>query len=291
MNTVDSFMSDLKSELNVRGRPRRRLLAECRDHLVESAAARGPEEAVRRFGDPADLARAFDTEMAGQRAVRATVVSVAGVLCVGLSTLMMVNAADSQASAPVAWAVMFFACAQVAAASLALGVLRAVVIRAEAGTPDDYALLCRRNATALTFALLTMFAAGGAVPGQTAAWKIVTGPLVAMIATGFVVRARSLARALGPGNHVVRSPLPDAGFLARWNFLESARFQRPSMVLVPTVLVAMVAAFAWNALDHGSMIGSVQVACVEAGLVISGFVFLGRNLGLHGATPQADAMT
>lgn len=278
MTAVDDFLHELAKALHVRGRSRRRLLVECREHLTESSAAFGTEEAIRRFGSAAELARAFELEVAARRARRATAVSAVGVVGVGGSALAMINAADAHASAPLGWAVVFFGAAQVSAVSLVLALLQAAAMRSERGSPADAALLCRRNAYALGFALLTIFAVGAAVPGQTAAWRILSGPAVAAIAVASVIRAYSLARKLDPHPpSVVRPPLTDAAALAGFAWRE-----HPVALLVPTVLVAMAAAFAWDSLDHGTVAQAGVAAAVEAALTVTAFVFLGRALGLHG---------
>ena len=285
MTAVDDFLHELAKALHVRGRSRRRLLVECREHLTESSAAFGTEEAIRRFGSAAKLARAFELEVAARRARRATAVSAVGVVGVGGSALAMINAADAHASAPLGWAVDFFGAAQVSAVSLVLALLQAAAMRSERGTPADVALLCRRNAYALGFALLTIFAVGAAVPGQTAAWRILSGPAVAAIAIASVIRARSLARKLDPHPpSVVRPPLTDAAALAGRDVHVPgfAWREHPVALLVPTVLVAMAAAFAWDSLDHGTVAQAGVAAAVEAALTVTAFVFLGRALGLHG---------
>jgi hypothetical protein len=284
MTAVDDFLHELAASLHVRGRPRRRLLAECRDHLAESSAADGPEEAVRRFGSAADLARAFDLEVATRRSLRATAVSVAGVVALGLSALVMVNAVDTQSSAPVAWAIVFFGGAQVAAVSLALAVVRAVVLRGASGTPADVVLLCRRNGVALGFSFLTLFAVGAALPGQTSAWLVLAGPALGMCAAVGVMRAWWLARTLeSPRGGVVRPPLADVVAVAR-RFVDvpvPAWRVAPSATVVVAVGLATCAAFTWDRLDHGTLAASALAAGVEAAMVIAGFALLGRTLGLR----------
>ena len=131
MTAVDEFLHELEKALHIRGRSRRRLLVECREHLTESSAAFGTQEAIRRFGSAAELARAFEMEVAARRARRATAVSAVGVVGVGGSALAMVNAADAHASAPLGWAVVFFGAAQVSAVSLVLALLQAAAMRSE----------------------------------------------------------------------------------------------------------------------------------------------------------------
>ena len=286
MTAVDDFLGELEASLHVGGRSRRRLVAECRDHLADSSADCGPEEAVRRFGSAADLVRSYEIEVSIRRVLRATAAAVAGVLGIGASALVMVNAADAHASAPVGWAVVFFGAAQVSAASLLLAVLRAAVMRAGTGTPGDVLLLCRRGGLALGFAFVTLFAVGAGVPGHTAAWAVLAGPVVAVIAAGCIARARWLARQLDrDASQLARAPQADVAALAgRWvDTRGSAWHAHPGAVLAPTVVVTMLGAFGWALLDHGTVAGSVEGAGVEAALTIAGFVLLGRILGLYPA--------
>ena len=286
MSAVDDFLAELAAVLHVRGRARRRLLSECGDHLVESSAVHGPEEAVRRFGTAADLARGFELEIATRRALRATLLSAAGVLAVAASTLALIHAADPGASAAIAWAVVFFGAAQVSAVALALALLRAAVMRGETGTPADVALLCRRNGAALGFALLTMFAAGAAVPGRGAAWQILAGPGVALVAGTSIARVWWLIRRLDPQPvRVVRPPLVDVAALVSpfVDVRETAGRLRSGAVLAGTVVVAMAAASAWDLLDQGTVATSAVAAAIEAGLTVAGFALLGRVLGLYAA--------
>lgn len=60
--TIDEYLRRLDAALRMRGRARRRALAEVEDHLRE-AALHDPEAAVTgRFGSPEELARALDAE-------------------------------------------------------------------------------------------------------------------------------------------------------------------------------------------------------------------------------------
>ena len=114
VTTVDRYVTELGAALHVRGAARRRLLRECRDHLADAAAERGEQEAVRAFGPPAEIAAAFDAEIAARRGVRSTFATAAGVLATGGSTLALIHAASANATAPVWWAIAFFVGAQVA---------------------------------------------------------------------------------------------------------------------------------------------------------------------------------
>src|SRR4051794_33656408 len=207
---IEAYLAELEAALHVRGRVRRRFVRECGDHLADAAAARGGEAAVRAFGPPADVAAAFDAEVAARRAVDATAAAVLGVLGTGGSTLALIHAAAPDAVAPTGWAITFFVAAQVAAVAAALALVQALVLRRDAMSPPALRLLARRNALALVAAGLTMFAAGAALPGHGSAALLLAGPLLVCVALGAVLRARSLARRLDvTGLAVARPPLAD----------------------------------------------------------------------------------
>jgi hypothetical protein len=100
---VDRYLAELDAALIARGAARRRFLRECRDHLADAAAERGPERAVRDFGPAAQVAAAFDGEVAARRGVRSTFASVAGVLLTGGSTLALIHASSPGVTAPTGW--------------------------------------------------------------------------------------------------------------------------------------------------------------------------------------------
>jgi len=190
---VEAYLAELEAALDVRSRVRRRFLRECRDHLADAAAARGGQAAVCAFGPPADVAGAFDAEVAARRGVDATAAAVLAVLATGGSTLALIHAAAPHAVAPAGWTITFFVAAQVAAVAAALTLLQALVLRRDRMSAPALLLLARRNALALVAAGVTMFAAGAALPGRGSAALLLAGPLLGCVALGAVLRARSLA--------------------------------------------------------------------------------------------------
>jgi hypothetical protein len=204
---TDEYLAELDAALHVRGRVRR-FLRECRDHLADAAAVGGEPSAVRAFGPPADIAAAFDREVAARRGVRSTVAAVLGVLVTGGSTLALIHAAAPDATAPTGWTITFFVAAQVAGVAAALALVQALVLRRTSMSAPDLRLLARRNAFALVAAALTMFAAGAALPGRGAAGLLLAGPALVCVALVAVLRARSLPRRLDEGG-----PPPSARLL------------------------------------------------------------------------------
>jgi hypothetical protein len=194
----------------------------------------------------------------------------------------------------VVWAVVFFAGAQAAGVCMLLAVLRTAAMSHHAATPADVVLLCRRNGAALAFSALALFAAGAAVPGNAAAWAILTGPVVAVLAALWVMRARSLARKLDcrPCRNV-RAPLTDLLAIVRPSDTAGRAAGHSPFIglLVPTVAVATVAAFTWDHLDHASIGSSLAAAGTEAALTVAGFVLLGPVLGLYPARRRSQGGT
>ncbi|MDQ2781393.1 MAG: hypothetical protein M3Y26_02490 [Actinomycetota bacterium] len=278
MTTIDDYLHRLQRLLHVRGRMRRRLLTECRDHLQDASAQYGPEEAVRRFGTAEDIAASLNTEVAARQAQHATVATVLGVLAVAGSTLALLHSSDTGATAPAGWAIAFFAAAQTAAVCAALATLQAAALRRRHTTAPDVALLCRRNACALVAAGVTLFAAGGAVPGQGSPVLLLAGPVLAAMAGLSVLGTRSIIRGLPAARQLrVRSPLTDLGTLSGLTLPHV----QPARLLPPTIVVASVTAFVWDHADHGTFATALTTAGIQAMLVVLGFLLLGPALGLR----------
>jgi len=278
MNAIDDYLRQLQRLLHVRGRIRRRLLSECRDHLQDASAQHGPEEAIRRFGAPQEIAASLSTEVAAHRAQHATVATILGVLAVGGSTLALLHASAAQATAPAGWAIVFFAAAQVAAVCATLAALQAGALRHRCSTAQDLALLCRRNGCALMAAAITLFTAGGAVPGHGSPVLLLAGPVLAALAGLSVVGTRSIIRGLATARQpTVRSPLKDLSTLTGLALPNMP----PARLLPPTAVAASVIAFAWDHADHGTFTSALTTASIQAVLVVLGFTLLGPALGLR----------
>jgi uncharacterized membrane protein len=277
MSTVDDYLAELSAALQVRGAARRRFLRECRDHLIDAASERGPEQAVRAFGQPWEIAAQFDAEVAAVRGWRSTLAAVAGVVATGASTLALIHAAVPHANAPT-WAVVaFFLAAQLAAVAGGLALIQALVLRRSMMSAADLMLLSRRNACALVAAGLTMFSAGAAASGRGSAVALLAGPVLVCVAMVGVLRARTLARRLdGSRTLAVRQPLEDLGRVIRLP-LPSID---PGRLLLVTASVAAAAAFVRDRAEHATAAQAVITGGVEAMAVVACFLLLGRPLGL-----------
>ncbi len=278
MSLVDDYLRELRRRLHVRGPMRRRLLTECRHHLQDASAQYGPDEAVRRFGTAQEIAASLDTAVAARRAQGATVATVLGVLAVGGSTLALLHASETGATAPVGWAIVFFAAAQVAAVCTTLAVLQATAQRRHLMTGQDVALLCRRNGYALLAAAITMFAAGAAVPGHGSAVVLLVGPALALMAGLVVASTRTIIRGLPTIQEpLVHSPLKDLRTLTGLTLPDL----QPTKLLRATIVVASAAAFGWDYQNQGTVTSALATVSIQATLVLLGFLLLGPALGLR----------
>ena len=288
MTAVERYLRDLSSAVRTRGRARRRLLDECREHLSDSAAIHGDAEAVRRFGDAAELATSFDVEIATDRAVHATVATGVAVVSVGASTVALLNATDPGASAVTAWAVVFFGSAQAAGVCGLLASLRAAAMSHRSATPTDVLLLCRRNSLALAFSALALFAAAAAVPGHASAAAVLPGPVIASVAAVAVLRVRALVRKLGASRCLkVQAPWSDLRAIRRRRHddadVDVGSSRTPARTLGLTLVIAVICAFVWDRLDYGANGSALSSAGIEAAMVLVGFLLLGPALGLWSA--------
>lgn len=278
MSAIDDYLTELGAALKVRGAARRRFLRECRDHLTDAAAERSPEQAVRAFGQPSEIAAEFDTEVAARRGLRSTLVSVAGVIATGGSTLVLIHAATPHTKAPV-WAVVaFFVAAQVAAVAGGLALVQALLLRRSTMPPGQLMLLSRRNACALVAAGVTMFSAGAAAPGHASAAALLAGPILVCLAIVSVLRARALARSLDRSSGLaVRPPLDDLGRLTRLPIPAVD----PSRLLPVVTCLAAAAAFVRDRGEHAALGDALVTGGIEAAAVVGCFLLLGRRLGLR----------
>jgi len=277
LTPVERHLAELSAALAVRGAARRRFLRECRDHLADAAAEVGEEKAVRRFGPPAEVAAAFDLEVAARRGVRSTAVTAAAVLATGGSTFALIHAAVPGATAPAGWAIAFFVAAQLAAVAAALAAVQALLLRRAPAAAEDVRLLARRNACAVAAAGMTLFSAGAALPGRGSAALLLAGPVLLLAAAVAVVRTGRLSRRIaGAAELPVHPPLEDLRRLTGLALPALSAWQ----LLAATTWLAAAAAFVRDRAEHASIAGALATAEIEAVAVVACFVVLGPVLGL-----------
>lgn len=295
MTPTRRHLGEIAACLRVRGRRRRRILAECASHLDEAAAVRGETAAVASFGPAAEIAAALDLEAAAARGATSTAMSAAGVALTALSTLVLINAAGPGAEAPPVLALAVLLAGQIAGVAAATAVLQALAQRRGSPPAAALALLARRNATGLAAAAATIVAAGAALTGQAPAPLLLAGPLALVAALAAVGRAWRLAGALPGGRDpIALSPIADLASLAgirvpaRLGTIDPLRHAVPSATLVAAL--AATAMFA-RALREGDAAGTAcALAALEATGVVGCFVLLGPALGLRRARRDREAL-
>ena len=290
MSPVERCVADLTSALRVRGPARRRFVAECREHLRDACVQVGEQAAVRSFGSPAQIAAAFDAEVAARQAVRATYATAAGVLATGGSTLALIDASAAGATAAGYQAATFFVLAQLAAVAVGVALLQARGLRrasasvsasaSASASPAHSALLARRNGCALVAAGATMLVAGSALPGHGPAAVLLAGPALAGVALVAVLRVRRLTRQLDSGRDTVcRGPLDEV------TALSGRQMSRPGGggLLALTLAVSALGAYGWALGEQESSPDALATASVEVAAVVACYLVLGPALGLRRA--------
>lgn len=292
MSEIDRYLSGLRNEMRVTGATRRRILAECAEHLLESAAAHGETEAVARFGPAAELAARFNADFASHRGRRATLAVAGALLAAAAATVDLARATPVHASAPKVLALVFVVASQVAGVALGSAILQALHWRHMTAPAGTLLLLARRNTVAVVAAALTITAGALTVTGSHAGVAL-GGALTVLAAAAWAAqRAGRLARELPEIEPAaLTSPLDDlaalcvrvpplhAGLEALRGALDPLRHPVRCCALV--ALLAGAGAFVR---DHGEGATPAQAAvtaATEAAAVVSCFAVLGRPLGLR----------
>jgi hypothetical protein len=279
---IESYLEALDLELVDVGIPtrlRRRILAECEDHL------RSGDGALDRFGTPAEVANAFAAELGARTSRRAAVRAFVALGVAGAAYAMsFIGASFAGHPAPdtlpplaqLALVAVILA-PQVSFVAGSLALLR-VLRRREVVLPSaELKVINRRTGIALVFGIVTMVALGVLaleLRGDSSEWWValtlvgaaITIPLLVLAALPAAVAAR-----LKP--HIAGEPgdlFDDLGFgrTDPWRFAGL-------VALALGLVVFLVAAIQGDPFD-GAINGTAEaLACLV------GFAALGRYLGLR----------
>jgi hypothetical protein len=202
VSAVDHYLAALRRELPLHPLYRRRVLAEVEDHLRESAAEHGEEEALARFGTPRDVAARFAPGAAASAATwasRALLLCLLGFAACALVTENLLPPAPwaSAGAAPdfVRWTSAGFVWAFAAAAVLGIAALlrpRRVVLVPAAGALAAACLLAFANLVERARLYVELEAAGRIDPLAVVGAALYLG-LLASAALGFVAWASLVA--------------------------------------------------------------------------------------------------
>lgn len=279
---IERYLEALDLELVDVGIPRRlrrRILAECEDHL------RSEDGVAERFGSPAEVANAFAAELGTRTSRRAAVgaflaLGVAGVVY----ALSFVGASFAEHSAPDTWSalaqlalVAVILAPQISFVAGSLALVR-VLRRREPTLPSaELRVINRRTGIALVFGLVAMLALAVLaleLRSDSAGWWVVltlvgvliAAPLLLLAALPAAVAARLKPRVNGePGDL-----FDDLGFgrMEPWRFA--------GLVAVGLGLIVFAAA----AVQGDPFDGAVN-GIGEALACLAGFAAFGRYLGLR----------
>ena len=204
---IDAYLRELERSLQVPARTRARIVAEARDHLLESAARHGERHAVEAFGPPAQLAHDFHLQLASASARRSSMLTALALAC-SLLLLLLIGSGPVGDQAPwtnagVFGLVSFFA-VQVAVVAGAIGIARWARYRREPLFPAErLGDIQRANAVALgCIGAIVLAQAVGLVihagslgdSAWTIALTVATAALMLVTLAGTAAVGRALAR-------------------------------------------------------------------------------------------------
>ena len=281
---IEQYLDELSHELEtvgIRGRLRRRILAESEDHLRTDA------ETVGRFGSPAEIANTFAAELGTRVSRRA---AVGAFLALGVAGAVygasFVGASFAGQPAPDTWPVLAqlafavgIVAPQVSFVAGSLAIVR-VLRRRESVLPSaELSVINRRTGVALLFGLVTMAALAlfaFELRHDTAGWWVTLTLIGSAAATPLLVLAGlPAARAARLRPEIAGQPgdvFDDLGLTGQRD--DPWRFARRVAIGLGLV-VFLVAAVQGDPFD-GALNGTAEaLAC------LGGFAVFGRFLGLR----------
>ena len=278
---IEEYLDDLSRELGkvgIRGRLRRRILAESEDHL------RADADALGRFGAPAELANTFASELGARTSRRAAVGAFVALGFAGaVFAFSFLGAALAGQPAPDAWPLLaqlalpvLIVAPQVSFVAGSLALVRVLRRRERVLPSEELSVINRRTGVALLFGLVTMAAlavialelrddVAGWWVALTLAGTALAAPLLVLASLPAAGAARLHPAVEGSAGDL----FDDLGFRA-----DPWRFARRVAIGLGLV-VFLVAAVQGDPFD-GALNGAAEaLAC------LAGFAVFGRYLGLR----------
>ena len=279
---IEAYLDELSCELGkvgIRGRLRRRVLAESEDHL------RSDVEALERFGSPADLANQFAAELGARASRRAAVSAFAALGVAGVVyALSFVGAAFAGQPAPDTWSLLaqlmlpvVIVAPQVAFVAGSLGLMRTLRRRERVLPSAELAVINRRTGVALVSGFVTVAALATLaleLRNVSADWWValtligasIAAPLLVLAGIPVVRASRLRPQVIGEAGDL----FDDIGFgrTEPWRF---------ALVIASGlgVVVFLAAAVQGDPFDGALNAAAEALAC------LSGFALFGRYLGLR----------
>ena len=279
---IEEYLDELSHELGkvgIRGRLRRRFLAESEDHL------RGDAVALERFGSPAELANQFAAELGARSSRRAAVSAFVALGAAGIAyALSFVGAAFAGQPAPDTWPLLaqlmlpvVIVAPQVAFVAGSLGLVRTLRRRERVLPSAELAVINRRTSVALVSGTVTMAALAVLaleLQDVSAAWWVavtlvgtsIAAPLLVLAGIPVVRASRLRPQVAGEAGDL----FDDIGFgrTGPWRFA--------CLVAIGVGLAVFLAAAVQGDPFDGALNGVAEaLAC------LGGFAVLGRYLSLR----------
>ena len=279
---IDPLLRELRRELGavgIRGRLRRRILAESEDHLLSDP------EAPARFGAAQDVANAFAAELGARRSRRAAVSAFAALAVAGaVYAVAFVGASFAGTPDPdmypilavLAFAAIVFA-PQVAFVAGVLAVIRALRRREPVLPSAELRVINRRTGLAVGSGLVTMGALAlfaFELRSELAGWWVTFTFVGTATASGLLV----LAAVPGVGATLLRPQVAgEAG-----DVFDDLGFGRTGPWRFALGIASGVALAVWVAgIVQGDPLDGAVRGLMEAAACLGGFAVFGRFLGLR----------
>ena len=300
---IGDYLRELAGQLDavgVGGRDARRLVAEARAHLHDSAEQIGEHEALRAFGSPREIAALAAGELATARtrtaAVAAFVVlGVAGAVYAALFlTLPLAGTPDIFGGSVPGLGALALAGAvfspQLAFVSGCLALVRVARLRRRGALPAAELSMQRwRTGVALGAGLLTLASLSAVALDfwhDIATWWVVAAIVggIALSPALLIVAALGFrsARPLSPASGSAESVYDDlADVLARVPVLDRVRLPAEPWYLAFAVAAVAAAGVAAAGIAGGDPLDGLVRASVEALAVLACYAALGGKLGLR----------
>lgn len=279
---IESYLEALDLELadvGIPSRLRRRILAECEDHL------RSDDGALDRFGAPAEVANAFASELGARTSRRAAAGAFVALGVAGaFYAVSFIGASFAGHPAPDTWPLLAqlalvagILAPQVSFVAGSLALVRTLRRREPVLPSAELRVINRRTGVALAFGIVTMVALALLaleLRNDSAGWWVaitlvgvaISTPLLVLAALPTAVAARLKPRVAGDSGDL----FDDLGFVRTdpWRFA--------SLVALGLGLVVFLVASVQGDPFDGALNGTAEaIAC------LLGFAALGRYLGLR----------
>jgi hypothetical protein len=314
---IDAYLRELSDCLDVPARTRARILAEVRDHLLESAVHCGEERAIESFGPPADLADDFHLQLASTSARRSCVLTALALGCF-LILFAFIGSGPLGDHAPwtnaSVYGLIYWFAGQVALVAGAIGIARWLRYRHEPLFPAERIEDVQR-ANGVVLACIEAIVVSQAVgllihaglltdSGWTIALTVATAALALLTLAGIAGLARALARGrpvavTDPARDDALADLLAAARLDGQAARIAERYPRAAeridlrshpwrICLLFAAACGLAAAAGHALLDGGSptitgrmLLAGLAIATIEGAAVVLAFAGLGRFLRIR----------